>query len=249
MKHIFDVEVAKLYGIQTAVVLENIIYWIEKNKANDIHFHDNDYWTYNSLKAWQELFPYLTKRQIEYALNKLVEEDIIKKGNFNTSALDRTTWYALTEKGRCISQNCFTDFTKLGNAFHTSVTAIPNINNTNINTDINNNKEKYKKESIVKSTIEYLNLKANTNYKSTTTKTIALINARVKEGFTLEDFKKVIDNKCKTWLKTDYEKYLRPETLFGTKFEGYLNENVNSDNSSKSKWDYDRELKDTRGLL
>lgn len=74
--------------------------------------------------------------------------------------------------------------------------------------------------------INYLNEKAHTNYKYTTDKTKRLINARMMEGFTFEDFKKVIDNKCGEWLGTDMEKYLRPETLFGTKFEGYLNQTL-----------------------
>jgi uncharacterized phage protein (TIGR02220 family) len=76
---------------------------------------------------------------------------------------------------------------------------------------------------IYTSVIEYLNKKANTNYKATTKKTQSLIHARLAEGFTEDDFKKVIDNKCAEWIGTEWQKYLRPETLFGTKFEGYLN--------------------------
>ncbi len=73
--------------------------------------------------------------------------------------------------------------------------------------------------------IGYLNLKANTNYKATTGKTKNLVIARFNEGFTIENFKTVIDNKCAEWLcSPDMVKYLRPETLFGTKFEGYLNQ-------------------------
>ena len=72
--------------------------------------------------------------------------------------------------------------------------------------------------------IEYLNSKCNTKYRTTTKKTKDLINARINEGFTLEDFKKVIDIKANEWLNTDMAKYLRPETLFGTKFESYLNQ-------------------------
>lgn len=74
--------------------------------------------------------------------------------------------------------------------------------------------------------IVYLNEKAKTNYKPTTPKTQSLIRARVNEGFTKEDFKKVIDNKTAEWLGSDMEKYLRPETLFGTKFESYLNSKI-----------------------
>ncbi len=85
--------------------------------------------------------------------------------------------------------------------------------------------------------INYLNEKANKNFKPTTKKTQSLINARIKEGFSLDDFKKVIDIKCSQWLGTEMEKYLRPETLFGTKFEGYLNEKVNSNKTKEqSNW-------------
>lgn len=71
--------------------------------------------------------------------------------------------------------------------------------------------------------LDYLNKVLGTKYKATSDKTRKLIDARVKEGFTQEDFYKVIDNKVKDWKGTDMEKYLRPETLFGTKFESYLN--------------------------
>jgi uncharacterized phage protein (TIGR02220 family) len=72
--------------------------------------------------------------------------------------------------------------------------------------------------------IAYLNEKAGTSYRPSTSKTKKLIHARMVEGFTLEDFKQVIDTKCSEWQGTNMAKYLRPETLFGTKFEGYLNE-------------------------
>lgn len=72
--------------------------------------------------------------------------------------------------------------------------------------------------------IDYLNKKADTRYRSTTKKNKDLIKARINEGFTEDDFFKVIDNKVKEWANTEMEKYLRPETLFGTKFEGYLNQ-------------------------
>lgn len=88
-----------------------------------------------------------------------------------------------------------------------------------------NNKSNNKKEKIpYDEIIGYLNTMACTRYKSTTPKTRALIKARWEEGFKEIDFVTVIKKKCDSWLGTDMEKYLRPETLFGTKFEGYLNE-------------------------
>ena len=89
-------------------------------------------------------------------------------------------------------------------------------------TDIDKDKEIDKDNYIY--IVDYLNSKAGTNYRSTTPKTQKHINARLSEGFTVDDFKTVIDKKCADWLGSDMERYLRPETLFGTKFEGYLNE-------------------------
>lgn len=86
-------------------------------------------------------------------------------------------------------------------------------------------KKKEKDNNILyKTIIEHLNNVACAKYKHTIKKTQSHINARVSEGFTVEDFEKVIDYKAKEWIGTKYEKFLRPETLFGTKFESYLNE-------------------------
>ncbi|WP_369355568.1 conserved phage C-terminal domain-containing protein [Lysinibacillus capsici] len=75
--------------------------------------------------------------------------------------------------------------------------------------------------------VSYLNEKTRKSYKHKTAKTRTLIKARFNDGFTLDDFKRVIDIKSSQWLKDSHmSQYLRPETLFGTKFEGYLNENV-----------------------
>ena len=72
--------------------------------------------------------------------------------------------------------------------------------------------------------VDYLNAKAGTRYKASTANTRKHIKARLDEGFTIEDFKTVIDKKCAEWLtNSKMEQYLRPETLFGSKFEGYLN--------------------------
>lgn len=98
-------------------------------------------------------------------------------------------------------------------------TPIPKNETDNI-TDINNTFKKY-----IVEIVNYLNDVAGKNFRHTTRKTQTLIKARLREGFTVDDFKRVIDNKTKEW-KHDpkMSKYLRPETLFGTKFESYLNE-------------------------
>ncbi|MEI2419826.1 conserved phage C-terminal domain-containing protein, partial [Arthrospira platensis SPKY2] len=72
---------------------------------------------------------------------------------------------------------------------------------------------------------EYLNTKANSSYKHTTAATQKCIKAHWNEGFRLDDFKRVVDNKVEDWINDEkFSKFLRPQTLFSNKFEGYLNE-------------------------
>lgn len=76
--------------------------------------------------------------------------------------------------------------------------------------------------------LSFLNEKTGKNFKHNSQKTRKLINARLREGYTEKDFYTVIENKCKDWLKDEkMNKYLCPDTLFGTKFEKYLNQGVN----------------------
>ena len=78
--------------------------------------------------------------------------------------------------------------------------------------------------SVAEDIVTFLNSVTGSSYRSTTDKTRKLIAARLAEGFTIDDFKAVITKKAKEWQGTDMAQYLRPETLFGTKFEGYLNQ-------------------------
>ena len=107
----------------------------------------------------------------------------------------------------------------------TNNNTIYNYNNTNI---LNN---------IYSLVIDYLNEKTERTgkekYSSTSPKTQTLIKARLREKYELEDFKIVIDKKCKEWLGTDMEKYLRPETLFGNKFESYLKQKTTTTKKPK----------------
>ena len=81
--------------------------------------------------------------------------------------------------------------------------------------------------------VDYLNEKAGTSYRPNTKNTIKHINARLEEGYTVDDFMTVIDKMCIIWTGTDYEQFLRPDTLFGTKFESYLNRKVNQTKQNK----------------
>jgi uncharacterized phage protein (TIGR02220 family) len=85
----------------------------------------------------------------------------------------------------------------------------------------------------ISETISYLNQILKTRYRPTNKVTQRHIKARIAEGYTLEDFKVVIDKKCTEWKGTNMEKYLRPETLFGTKFENYLNARITQNTARK----------------
>lgn len=147
MEHHFNTFIAQKYGINEAILIHNFYYWTKKNKANGTHLRDGKYWTYNSIAALQELFPYLSERQINYALEKLVTQGVLYKGNYNNAKYDRTLWYALDETieeyylpripqlpPEPEKQNCQIHFTPVSNGFYTIVKPIPDINTYSNNT-------------------------------------------------------------------------------------------------------------------
>ena len=98
MNHSFDVDIAIRYGVPEAVFIENVRFWILKNKANNKHFYKGKYWTYNTAKAYAELFPYWSKQQVERIIAKLKEAQILEVDHFSTNHYDRTNWYTLNEE-------------------------------------------------------------------------------------------------------------------------------------------------------
>ena len=143
MEHSFDIDIAKEYGIPCAVILKHLWYWIEKNRANRKNERDGSYWTYNSVSAFCELFPYLSKNTIIRALKKLSDEGIIKEAVFNDAAFDRTKWYAITDKGYAIINSGFAQ-NEQRHLPKMNKSDLPNLgepipNEYQINTHINNN--------------------------------------------------------------------------------------------------------------
>ncbi|MFC0050587.1 conserved phage C-terminal domain-containing protein [Rheinheimera tilapiae] len=151
--------------------------------------------------------------------------EIIKNGN----EVKQRKMYPLTQSSIPIDVKINTP---IDNSVNTPIDANVKENNTSINNTSNNNINRINTLSgnptayPYKDVIDYLNQQTGKNYKSTTKKNQTVIRARTDEGFSLDDFKRVIDNKVAEWKGTNMEKYLRPETLFGTKFEGYLNQEL-----------------------
>lgn len=126
---LFDTDIAVEYGLREAIVLQCIYYWIAKNKANEKHYHDGRYWTYNSVSAYKELFPFLTEKQIRSTLDSLVDKGLIVKGNYNTDRFDKTSWYAMTDLGISICPQMGTRFALWGKPIPNNYEQITNTNN------------------------------------------------------------------------------------------------------------------------
>jgi len=162
------------------------------------------------------------KRQVQRELKELEKLNIItqniKSGSYRKISFNNNykTW--LTAGKNTIGE--FTNVT-IGKNTNKSIGELPN----------QERKKQNFKENIYTPVINYLNEKCCTSYKQSSIKTKACINARIKEGFTIENFKQVIDTKAAEWMNTDMARYLRPETLFGTKFESYLNQKGINDGS------------------
>ena len=95
MKRSYDEDIAERVGLVGAVLYEYIRYWCAKNEKKGINEHDGSYWTFLSVDGFHEQFPYLSLWQIRSALDKLVEENLIRSGSFNKRSFDRTKWFTI----------------------------------------------------------------------------------------------------------------------------------------------------------
>ena len=227
MNFSFDGEFAKEHGVNEAIMYQYFSYWIAKNKANDKHFYDGYTWTYNSQKALTELFPFWNRAKIQRIISSLENQGLLIKGNYNQLSYDRTTWYALPKFEQSVVQNQTVNCSDLNNKQYKNEQPIP-INYQLTKQLTTENKDIVEQSSTApipyEEIVQYLNQKTGKNFKSTSKATQRHIKARFTDGFVLDDFKQVIDKKCSDWLRDQKMKeYLRPETLFGTKFESYLN--------------------------
>lgn len=101
----FKDNVARLYGIKAAIVAEHL--WeITYENEDDSHFYRHDaIWARCSIKTMTVRFPFLTRSEIEYALNRLYTNGVIRKGKFNENRFDKTNWYSFTEYGELIMED------------------------------------------------------------------------------------------------------------------------------------------------
>ena len=205
----------------TAALLNQLIYWSDRTSRKDGYF-------YKSYKEWEDEI-YLSKYQVMRSIKKLksmgIVETALKKANgaptvhYKVDSEVTSQWIV-----KFLNNGKSTNLTMDSKETQQSLTEITTENTTE--TTNNNILSPSSTAYPYKDVIDYLNQQTGKNYKSTTKKNQTVIRARTDEGFSLDDFKRVIDNKVAEWKGTNMEKYLRPETLFGTKFEGYLNQEL-----------------------
>lgn len=140
-----------IVGVEAAVLYQNISFWVETNRANKKNFFKGKYWTYNSARAYSELFPFWDASKIVRLLIKLEAKDLIESGVFNKQGYDRTKWYT-TSVEKPICQNRQMDSSKTVNGLSENGKAIPDIN-TNIKPDTlvgkaKSTEKKYTKDDI-----------------------------------------------------------------------------------------------------
>ena len=203
----------------------------------------------NLLKMW--LWCLLKATHTEHKQLIGLEVIELKKGQFitgrfsgaNELKVNESTWYKhikLLEQLEMITLKSNNKYTVVSVVNWELYQVDKKENNNKITTkeqqnNTNNNVNNVNKEYCT--IVSYLNDKTNKKFKASSSKTKSLIDARYNEGYTLDDFKKVIDVKVNSWLgNIDMEKYLRPETLFSNKFESYLNEGVLKVEQPNNNW-------------
>ncbi len=89
-------KLARAIGLNEAVVLQQIHYWLQENERSEKNYHEGRYWTYNSIRAWQETnFPFWSINTVDRTFTKLRDMGLLIAGNFNRAGFDKTTWYTI----------------------------------------------------------------------------------------------------------------------------------------------------------
>jgi uncharacterized phage protein (TIGR02220 family) len=216
-------------GLNEAVVLQQIHYWLGISK----HQIEGRTWVYNTYEEWQKQIPFWSVSTIKRTILSLEMKGLLLSANFNAMKMDKTKWYSIDyEKLQELE-----DSTIERPASPTPDAATEEVAEETKELDVS---PSVKKIIPFAEIIHYLNEKTGKNFRSGSNKTKELIHARYGEGFTLEDFKRVIDLKSVEWQSDpNWNKFLRPETLFGTKFEAYLNQQEGKKKLSEEDFDLD----------
>jgi len=195
IKMTFDTKIAKELGTDSAIVFSNIEYWVGINKANRQNFFDGKFWTYNSAKAFTELFDYLSESQIKTCLSKLEKANYIEIGNYNKSSYDRTKWYSVVDKSS-IGDFSLMDNSEFANGLEQNRQPIPY---NKPNDKPNKEKDSDSKIDFIK-LLEFYNTIYNRKLRVFPDKAKKNFTDRIKEGYLKEDIVRVFKNvKASQW--------------------------------------------------
>ena len=232
---VFSPSLAAAIGLNEAIVLQQVHYWLSTSQ----HRIDGKVWVYNSYEAWNEQFPFWSFSMVKRVIRSLEKGGYLLSGNFNKSQMDQTKWYSidydkLEQLELAVVAKCTNEEKKHDDSMAQQETVSRSqeaIEGNNLNKPIpeittkNTTKITPNNHSFYKKVIDYLNTQNNSRFQENNRKTQSLLRARQKEGYTLEDFQKVIDTKVREWRNhPQMSQYIRPETLFGNKFESYLHQ-------------------------
>lgn len=231
------------------ILLGQIVYWYMPNEQGKTKLRvkkNGEFWLAKSREEWKEEIR-ITPKQYDRAIKILIEKGFVevKKFKFNGAPTNhiKLNISEVTERVKWILTFGEIPNSPLGEMELTervnSLTEITTKTTTEITTlkdNMSSDQKERSKDCIpYEDVVSYLNKKVGKSFKHKTAKTRSLIKARFKDGFTIDDFKKVIDIKAAQWLTdSNMSQYLRPETLFGNKFEGYLNEKIKGAGSNAS---------------
>ena len=206
-------QLARAFGLEEALILGELAsemeYWQQRGELKDGYF-------YSTIENVKDSTTLSDKRQ-RAALGTLKDAGIV---DVKLAGLPAKRYVRINEKQLALI--LLNNSGENGETSSAKTEELETPKQQTNNNKPNNNKNTNNKE-IYKTVIDYLNSKTGQHYRSSTKATQQHINARLNEGFAVDDFKRVVDNMCIEWINTDFEQYLRPSTLFGSKFENYLN--------------------------
>jgi uncharacterized phage protein (TIGR02220 family) len=204
---------ARAFGLEEAVILGELAsemeYWQQRGELKDGYF-------YSTIENVKDNTTLSDKRQ-RSALATLKDAGIIE---IKLAGLPAKRYIRINENQ--LAAVLLNNSSQNGETSSAKKEELETPKQQTNNNKPNNNRTNNNKEIYI-AVVDYLNAKAGTNFRAGSKATQQHINARLAEGFTVDDFKRVIDNMRAAWMGTEFQQYLRPSTLFGSKFENYLN--------------------------
>ena len=147
-------KIAERYGIEAAILIENLYFWIRRNECNDEYFRDGRFWCYSTFKGFNRYLPYMNPQKIRRELVSLESKGIILTGNYNKSSINHTLWYAFTDNFMNEMECLGYDFSKMKNRIFKNEKSIEDniIEDNSIShiglSELNSSKQQYESDSL-----------------------------------------------------------------------------------------------------